>query len=88
MAMKVTATRAENSGFVLVASSPVGYCRKQEGVRKALQIYRGTEDSNKAPKGLKLKLRRYNQRKQAGIGEVFTVVRVIRDVLFQRTSNI
>ena len=33
---------------------------------------------------LKLELRRYNQRKQAGIGEVLTVVRAIRDVLLQR----
>ena len=33
---------------------------------------------------LKLELKRYNQRKQAGIGEVLTVVRAIRDVLLQR----
>jgi hypothetical protein len=38
MTMKVAATRAENSGFVLAARSPVGNCRKKVGLKIHFEI--------------------------------------------------
>ena len=36
--MKVAVTRAENSGFVLAARSPVGNCRKKRGSEKHFKL--------------------------------------------------